>query len=87
MSETQPGDYYVYHNPDAWLMADSGCKVNKHYIPDAVSVEWKGQCIDGFAIGYGQAWWVESDGTTGYFQTCLQPEHPFSKCSMGGGRK
>jgi hypothetical protein len=82
----QPGDYYVYDNPDAWWLATNGCKVNKYYLPDAVSVQWSGPCINGFAIGQGELRWVESDGTEGYMNQCLQPDHPDSNCLMGGGQ-
>lgn len=76
----------AYHDDSAWLEdAESGCKVNRYYIPDAVSVGWTGKCIDGFAIGEGQLTWVEDSGIEGFHQTCLQPDHPYSACKMGGG--
>ncbi len=83
---TKPGDYYVYDNPEAWLIADNGCKVNRYYIYEAQSVNWSGDCVDGFAIGKGQLTWVEPDGTEAFWQTCLQPEHPFAYCYMGRGK-
>ncbi|RCU51598.1 hypothetical protein DU002_03760 [Corallincola holothuriorum] len=82
--QPQSGDWASYDDPSGWLPSDNGCKVNRYYVPDAVSVEWKGPCIDGFAIGKGALYWVEEDGVTGYKTQCLQPDHPRSDCFMGG---
>ncbi|TCI04751.1 hypothetical protein EZV61_01910 [Corallincola luteus] len=84
-STTQVGDYYAYDNPDAWITDSKGCKINRFYVMKAVDAEWSGECVDGYAIGLGAITWVEHDGVTGFYQSCLQPDHPEAYCSMGGG--
>ena len=48
-------------------------------------IAWDGRCWDGDAIGPGTLRWVQNDGTIGYHRTCLRPEHPQARCSLGGG--
>ncbi len=85
-----------YQDPNNWLVAyhqtqtsvddgSSTCKVNRFYIPDAVSATWRGPCVDGFAIGKGELSWIDAAGQQGYLSSCLQPDHYRSECLKGGG--
>lgn len=61
------------------------CRVSARYFPaDVETVEWTGECRNGFAYGNGKLYWTR-DGRTGWRNICLRPEWPESGCLTGGG--
>lgn len=71
-----------------WIVdVSQGCYIEPKMgqYSDNGQLAWDGRCFYGDAIGPGTLRWVQNDGTIGYYRTCLRPEHPQARCSLGGG--
>lgn len=65
----------------------TGCLVDKYYLKsdDPNLFRWKGQCVNGFAIGLGRLSWYTEAGVESFHDTCLHPENSAANCYTGGG--
>ncbi len=82
--------YGAWDDPTAWQPdPTTGCLIDQYYVQrlDVGELNWEGFCVNGYAIGYGTLSWTEPDGSRGFWQTCLHPEHSQSNCSTGGGAR
>lgn len=71
-----------------WIVdVSQGCYIEPDfgYYSNYGDLAWDGDCFYGDAMGPGTLRWVEPDGTIGFYRTCMRPEHPQSRCSLGSG--